>query len=125
MTDNDFDPVHRPKGYNSHPSGVEAIEVGRHLTADWFNAFKYVFRAEHKNGKQDLDKALWYAKDALTHNFPVHAPTWRFEHQQKLQRVIDFETYPTRETFFKMILIGNRSAATMCIEMMIKEYPSE
>ena len=26
------------------------------------NAFKYLWRAEHKNGKEDLDKAIWYLK---------------------------------------------------------------
>lgn len=24
------------------------------------NAFKYIWRAEHKNGMEDVDKALWY-----------------------------------------------------------------
>ena len=26
------------------------------------NAFKYIWRAEHKNGKEDLEKAIWYLK---------------------------------------------------------------
>lgn len=29
------------------------------------NAFKYLWRSEHKNGKEDLDKAIWYIRKYL------------------------------------------------------------
>lgn len=38
----EFDVINKAQHYNSHPSGVEAIEICRYLTGDWFNAFKYV-----------------------------------------------------------------------------------
>ena len=60
------DQVNHPKHYNSHPSGIEAIEICRDLTFDCGNAVKYVMRAPHKGSeKQDLEKAEFYLKDAL------------------------------------------------------------
>ena len=29
------------------------------------NAFKYIWRFEHKNGKEDLEKAVWYLQDQI------------------------------------------------------------
>lgn len=122
--DESVDMVNHPPHYTSHPSGIEAIEIGRHLTADWFNAFKYIFRANHKNGLQDVDKAVWYANDGVDHNIPIHAPTWKFSHQQKLQRVIEAETDENRIAFFTMIKIGNRTAALVCAQIIRDQWPS-
>lgn len=56
----------------SHPShytqgGIECIQAmeaayGKETTAHFCicNAFKYLWRTEHKNGKEDIDKAIWY-----------------------------------------------------------------
>lgn len=64
--------VNHPKHYNSHPAGVECIEVIRHYVCDIANAIKYLWRAGLKPemGKKDADKeiedlkkALWYIKD--------------------------------------------------------------
>jgi hypothetical protein len=121
-----FDEVSHPRHYNSHPSGVESIEIKRHLSSDWSDAFKYVFRAELKNGKQDIEKALWYAKDGVVHNIPIHAPTWRFEQEQQLRKVIDAEAEVSleRRAFFANILHGNGSAAKSSIEIILNQYPS-
>lgn len=35
--------------------GKEAVATFCHI-----NAFKYLWRTEHKNGIQDIDKAIWY-----------------------------------------------------------------
>lgn len=56
MTDN----VNHPKHYNSHPSGVECITVTEYMTFNVGNAVKYLWRADHKNGLEDLRKAAWY-----------------------------------------------------------------
>lgn len=56
----DFDPVTRPVHYNSHPSGVECITITEHMTFCIGNAIKYLWRAGHKNGLEDLRKARWY-----------------------------------------------------------------
>lgn len=57
MSDN----IDHPKHYNSHPSGVECIQVAEHMGFNLGNAFKYVFRHADK-GKpiEDLGKARWY-----------------------------------------------------------------
>lgn len=49
------------KHYNSHPSGVEAKEIIRHLPFQLSNIFKYVIRRDFK-GKpiEDLEKSLDY-----------------------------------------------------------------
>lgn len=68
----DPDGVDHPKHYNVHPSGVETIEVIRHLPYDLGAAFKYVVRWREKDGKKDLNKALWYLEDLKKHKFLVY-----------------------------------------------------
>lgn len=70
MTDISSDKVDHPSHYNQGDIecidamvaayGTEAVEIFCLL-----NAFKYLWRAEHKNGKEDLEKALWYLKKRL------------------------------------------------------------
>lgn len=43
----------------------ECIEFTRLLNFNLGNAFKYIWRFEHKNGKEDLEKAVWYLKDEI------------------------------------------------------------
>ena len=43
----------------------ECIEFTRLLNFNLGNAFKYIWRFEHKNGKEDLEKALWYLLDQI------------------------------------------------------------
>lgn len=54
------DPVNHPKHYTSHPSGVECIQITEHLSFCVGNAIKYLWRADLKNGTEDLEKAAWY-----------------------------------------------------------------
>ncbi|WP_422923173.1 DUF3310 domain-containing protein [Singulisphaera sp. PoT] len=54
------DAVNHPNHYNSHPSGVETITITEHMTFNVGNAIKYLWRADHKNGLEDLRKAAWY-----------------------------------------------------------------
>lgn len=56
----DFDPVTKPKHYNIHPSGVECIQITEHFNFCLGNAIKYIWRANEKNGVEDLKKAIWY-----------------------------------------------------------------
>ena len=64
--------VNSPAHYNTHESGVEAIEVCRYMNFNVGSAFKYVYRrgdkVEHGMTKnqaiqKDLDKAIWYIRD--------------------------------------------------------------
>lgn len=59
------DPVHHPKHYTNHPSGVECITITRHMGFNLGNAMKYIWRADLKNGIEDLEKALWYITDEI------------------------------------------------------------
>ena len=54
------DEVNHPKHYTSHPSGVECIDITEHMNFCLGNAIKYLWRADLKNGIQDLEKARWY-----------------------------------------------------------------
>jgi hypothetical protein len=52
--------INHPKHYNEHPSGVECITVVEHMSFNVGNAIKYLWRANYKNGVEDLYKAAWY-----------------------------------------------------------------
>lgn len=55
------DSVNSPKHYNSHPSGIECIEITEHMNFNLGNAMKYIWRAALKgNAVEDLKKAVWY-----------------------------------------------------------------
>ena len=68
------DPVNHPTHYNSHPSGVECIEITRHYCFAIGNAIKYLWRAglkqdadktEREKEIEDLKKAVWYINDRI------------------------------------------------------------
>lgn len=62
------DAINHPKHYTSHPSGVECIEVTRHMTFNIGNVIKYCWRSGLKDGNpnvQDLRKAAWYLNDEI------------------------------------------------------------
>lgn len=57
------DPVNHPNHYNTHPSGIETIEVTEWFNFNQGNAIKYIWRSGEKRGVseiQDLQKAIWY-----------------------------------------------------------------
>lgn len=64
MSDN----VNHPKHYENGP--FECIELSRLLSSDWGQVVQYCFRWQHKNGVEDLKKALWFINDALKHSVP-------------------------------------------------------
>ena len=57
-----FDPVTKPEHYNSHPSGIECIQITEHMNFCLGNAVKYIWRAHLKNGIEDVKKAQWCIK---------------------------------------------------------------
>ena len=62
MSDN----VVQPKHYVSHPSGLECLDVTRHMNFNLGNAIKYIWRCDYK-GKpiEDLRKAAFYINDEI------------------------------------------------------------
>jgi hypothetical protein len=60
------DPVNHPAHYTSHPSGVECIEITRHMNFNLGNVFKYLWRAGGKGpALEDLQKARFYLNDEI------------------------------------------------------------
>lgn len=65
------DNINHPSHYESSTSleCIEAMEIafGRQAVIDFCkcNAFKYIWRYKHKNGKEDLEKALWYCDKTI------------------------------------------------------------
>ena len=66
------DAVSHPVYYNSHPNGIECIDIIRHYVCDIANAIKYLWRAglkpemgmeDAEKEIEDLKKALWYIED--------------------------------------------------------------
>lgn len=67
-----------PKYYRNHKSGIECIDIIRYMPFPQGNAIKYLWRAGDKDDRtQDLNKALWYAKDAL--NNAAYVNVWHQE----------------------------------------------
>lgn len=73
MSDN----VNHPKHYTASPAkclcgrGIECIDVTKHMNFNLGNAMKYIWRAEHKNGIEDLRKAAWYLQCEIDRLTPV------------------------------------------------------
>ena len=68
------DSVNHPAHYNSHPSGIECIEIARHHNFNIGNSMKYLWRAGLKSEEgmedadkqvEDLNKAIWYIQDEI------------------------------------------------------------
>ena len=60
------DNIEHPKHYTSHPSGIECIQITRHMGFNLGNAIKYIWRADLKNNAlEDLEKAIWYLIDEI------------------------------------------------------------
>lgn len=72
-----YDPVHLPKHYNVHPSGIQCIEITQHMSFNLGNAFKYLFRCDDKEKLfQDLDKSLWYVRREFEHRNIIGTHLW-------------------------------------------------
>ena len=74
---NKTEQIDHPTHYNSHPSGVESIDVVEHFSFNVGNAIKYLWRAGLKVQPEDLtdealirdlEKALWYMKREVERN---------------------------------------------------------
>lgn len=62
------DNVNHPPHYTAHPSGVECIEITRHMNFNLGNVIKYLWREGLKDTYtpiEDLEKAQWYLNDEI------------------------------------------------------------
>ena len=86
------DMVNHPPHYTSHPSGVEAIQVTRHMNFNLGNATKYIWRAGLKDDSiQDLEKAMFYIADEITR---LGGNPSRIEKTKIKDIIEDLRTYP-------------------------------
>jgi len=61
MKDKMSDDVKHPSHYTQHPSGVECIEITKHMNFTLGNAMKYIWRCGAKGDPvKDLKKAIEY-----------------------------------------------------------------
>ncbi len=61
-----MDMINHPPHYTSHPSGVECLQITRHMNFCLGNAVKYIWRADLKgNAIQDLEKARFYIDEEI------------------------------------------------------------
>ena len=73
MAEDVADVVNHPAHYADAP--VECIVFSRRMTFTQGNAFKYLWRAGRKDPskyKEDLEKAIWYIKDAFANREVWH-----------------------------------------------------
>lgn len=59
-----FDPINKPKHYNSHPSGIECIEITQHHNYCIGNSIKYLWRQGLKDGESNI-KDLMKARKCI------------------------------------------------------------
>lgn len=70
MTDTN-DIINHPLHYNSSQAKcscgrkIECIDITRWMEFNLGNVVKYLWRAQHKNGMQDILKAQWYLNDEV------------------------------------------------------------
>lgn len=59
------DPIN-PAHYRKHPSGIECIDITRHMNFNIGNAVKYIWRHADKGDPiENLKKAQWYLDDEI------------------------------------------------------------
>lgn len=62
-----FDIVLKAEHYNTHPSGIEVIDIIRYMSFDLGCVLKYVMRRKGKDGPRSLSSAVYYIKDHWAH----------------------------------------------------------
>ncbi len=74
LTTSSTNPMHRPAvehpaHYTNHPSGIECIEITKHMNFPLGNAIKYIWRAGLKGDPvEDLRKAIRYVEIEIERN---------------------------------------------------------
>lgn len=92
---NEYDVVSKPKHYNTDDSGVQCIELTRHMSFNYGNMLKYVWRIGKKDdSKQEIEKALWYLNDAIENGIPVFndQQSQSVEFENKILEVMKFSS---------------------------------
>lgn len=115
-----FNIISKPKHYNIHPSKVEQIEISEAMTFCIGNAFKYVFRSEHKGTTiQDLKKAIWY----LEHHLKLLAITEEnfAERDKKIKKIIRHEKNHVKKEIFNTLYYQQDETGTKYAIKLIEQ----
>ena len=117
--------VTNPSHYRSHPSGVECIDIVRHLPFNVGNAIKYLWRAGDKGGpeklREDLEKALWYIQDAIDNpSASTYSQLVDYEQLAKWNRV---ESKTQRGRIIVLIIFGFVDLAKQELEAWLDSMP--
>jgi len=118
------DDVNHPPHYNSHPSGVECIEIARWMMFDPGNALKYVMREEYKGqSRKDAEKSRFYLTDALSKTGDV---IWGLgttgaldEAKKKLLQVAEGELDFVKAMFYHALYEGRMERALRAVNALI------
>lgn len=117
------DLVNNPAHYTGHPSGVECIEVTRHLPFNRGNAFKYIFRHRDKgHPEQDLRKALWYIRDEIRTKGKIVSPNE--DRRRAMLKILD-ETPMTWEAICYLCLCTPGIAVLRNAERALMDHLGE
>ncbi len=116
--------VNHPPHYESLPGvDFDCITVTRGLTFDAGNAVKYVWRAQRKNGRQDLEKAQWYVRDALEHADPIYSgPSAEWYLTDELLQRVSIASTGHKSMFFEAVRLRNLKIAQLSIEALLNGW---
>lgn len=119
------DPVNHPSHYTSHPSGIECIEVTRHMSFNIGNAIKYLWRNGLKEAEpsiKDLRKAIWYINDQIKMVLGSAEREPLNEHESSYQDSIGgLSIRASIEDALSAIQQGNLSVATLNLSSLLRE----
>ena len=124
-----MDNVNHPKHYEDGP--FECIELSRLLSSDWGQVVQYCFRWQHKNGVEDLKKALWFINDAIDHNVPAIA-AWSVEDAfasdvkaARLLERLETENWADLGRFWRELQHGTAGTVRLALAEKINEIEKE
>lgn len=117
--------VNHPPHYGGHPSGVECIAVTRDMSFSVGNAVKYVWRADLKNGREDLEKAAWYLRDAIDNEARTYIGADHFAWRRLIDQVSEAETDPDRLSFFRAIRAVHLEMALGLVGVMLERTAAD
>lgn len=117
------DMVNHPPHYEPMPGvDFDCIAVARNLTFSVGNAIKYMWRADRKNGREDIEKARWYVNDAVEHADSVYCGSreeWYLTNEL-LQCVSIAQTDLLRREFFELIRVRRLEDARDMLDSILK-----
>lgn len=122
------DMVNHPPHYSA-VEGIpfECIVLSRQFTFDVGNAIKYMWRTDRKNGREDVEKAQWYIKDAIANDDPIHTDLRSRvidQTNQLLDVVARAQKTSARSWFFYSLYRGSLDEALEALNDLLDTWPS-